>query len=174
MLTLGTINAYVTGAAAMARQLTRAANPARHPNPARAASPAQPPNPARPPSPARPRLAADRRFLAVVAAVGLLLITLFGFGLISTAALVAVPTALFLTVYLGGTVAAERLLPGPARAAAIPAALAVVSMLPYCGWALITPAAIGFAVWWRSSPDVRLRDLDCQRNGPAASGPAAR
>jgi hypothetical protein len=57
---------------------------------------------------------------------GLLLITLYGLGIVSTAALVAVPTALFLAVYLGAMVAAARVLHGPVRLAALPAALAVV------------------------------------------------
>jgi amino acid efflux transporter len=62
---------------------------------------------------------------------------------------VTVPTALFLTVYLGAMAAAARVLPGPARLAARPAALAVAVMLGFCGWALAIPAAVGLAVsWW--------------------------
>jgi amino acid efflux transporter len=123
ILTLGAVNAYVTGAATMARQLTG--------NPHRGEGPAP-------------------RFLATIAAAGLLLITLYGLGLVSTAALVAVPTALFLFVYLGCMTAAARVLRGPARAAAIPATLAVAVMLAFCGWALAVPAVIALAVaTWR-------------------------
>ena len=50
---------------------------------------------------------------------GLLLITPYGLGIVSTAAFVAVPTALFLAVYLGAMVAAARVLHGPVRLAAL-------------------------------------------------------
>jgi amino acid efflux transporter len=84
--------------------------------------------------------------------VGLLLILGYGLGIVSTAALVAVPTVLFLTVYLGAMIAAARVLRGPARLASLPAALAVAVMLGFCGWALAIPAAIGLAVGWRPRP----------------------
>src|SRR5262249_61111920 len=75
VLTLGATNAYVTGAAAIARQLAGSPPPAgRHPRP-------------------------SPRFLAAIAAAGLLLMTLYGLRLVGTASLVAVPTALFLFVY---------------------------------------------------------------------------
>src|SRR5215831_17511093 len=108
VLTMGAINAYITGAATMARQLT---------GPAAAAGR----NP-RPPV----------RLLAAIAAAGLLLITLYGLRLVSTVSLVVVPTALFLSVYLASMAAAARALRGPARLAAIPAALTVAVMLVYC------------------------------------------
>jgi amino acid efflux transporter len=125
VLTLGAVNAYVTGAATMSAQLTR--SPAR--------SGRQGPAP---------------WFLASIAAAGLLLITLYGFGLVSTASLVALPTTLFLCAYLGSMAAAARMLRGAARRAAIPAAVAVVVMLAYCGWALAVPAVIGIAAWYGS------------------------
>ena len=57
--------------------------------------------------------------------------------------LVAIPTTLFLTVYLGSMLAATRVLRGhPARLAAVPATAATAIMLAYCGWALAVPAAI--------------------------------
>ncbi len=127
VLTLGTTNAYITGAATMARQLA---------DPAAAAGRDRRPAP---------------RFLAVIAATGLLLITAYGFRLVSTTSLVAVPTALFLSVYLASMVAAVRALPGPARTAAVPAALAVVVMLAYCGWTLTIPAIVALAVGWHAS-----------------------
>jgi amino acid efflux transporter len=121
VLTLGAVNAYVNGAGAMAGQLWRAP----------AARPAERPAPG---------------FLAVIAASGLLLITLYGIGLVSPVSLVAIPTTLFLVVYLGSMVAAARVLRGPARWAAVPAAGAVVVMLAYCGWALAVPAVIAAIV----------------------------
>jgi amino acid efflux transporter len=85
-------------------------------------------------------------FLVVIAVSGLPLITLYGIGLVSPVSLVAIPTTLFLVVYLGSMVAAIRILRGPARWAAVPAAGAVAVMLAYCGWALAVPAAIATAV----------------------------
>jgi len=87
--------------------------------------------------------------LAAIAACGLPLITLYGIGLVSPASLVAIPTALFLAVYLGSMAAAGRVLRGPARWAAVPAAGAVLVMLGCCGWALAAPAAVAVAVLGR-------------------------
>jgi hypothetical protein len=134
VLTLGTTNAYINGAAAMAGHLagetpgSRAARPLRW-------------------------------LLAAVAAAGLLLISLYGLGIVSTAALVTVPTALFLAVYLGAMVAAARALRGPVRLAALPAALAVIIVLGFCGWALITPAAVTLTVGWRHRAQCRRRSF---------------
>lgn len=111
VLTLGAVNAYLNGAAAMTRALMS-------------------------------RAAARPGFLASVAASGLLLITLYGLGLVSPASLVALPTALFLAVYLGCMGTAARLLRGPARWAALPAGAAVLVMLGYCGWALAAPGIV--------------------------------
>jgi amino acid efflux transporter len=130
VLTVGAINAYVSGAAALAGQLAHAV-------------------------PGR-RLSAPRlRLLAAIAAAGLLLITLYGLRIIGAAALVAVPTALFLAVYLGAMAAAARVLRGPARLAALPAGLAVTVMLGFCGWALAMPAAVALAVAWRARTGAR-------------------
>jgi len=129
VLTLGAVNAYVNGAAAMTgRLLTR--------GPAGTAA-------------ARPAAgAADGRrpgrllLLAAIAGTGLPLIALYGVGLVSPVSLVAIPTTLFLTVYLGSMLAATRVLHGLARLAAVPATAATAVMLAYCGWALAVPAAI--------------------------------
>jgi amino acid efflux transporter len=119
VLTLGATNAYINGAAAMAGQLWPRAAAAGRPSPA---------------------------LLGAIAGAGLLLITLYGAGLVSPASLVAIPTALFLAVYLGSMVAAARVLRGPARWAAVPAAGAVAVMLAYCGWAIAGPAAVAAVV----------------------------
>jgi len=122
VLTLGATNAYINGAASMAGQL----------------------------APGRRGHGPVFRLLAAITATGLLLIILYGLQIVSTAALVAVPTALFLTVYLGAMAAAARVLHGPVRLAALPAALAVTAMLGFCGWALAVPAAVTLAVSWRA------------------------
>ncbi len=132
VLTLGTTNAYINGAAAMAGHLARGTPGSRA---------------------ARPL----RWLLAAVTAAGLLLITLYGLRIVSTAALVAVPTALFLAVYLGAMVAAARVLRGAARLAALPAALAVVIVLGFCGWALTVPAAVALTAGWRHRAHPRDR-----------------
>jgi amino acid efflux transporter len=125
VLTLGATNAYINGAAAMAGQLAPAA-PGRRPS--------------------RPVLL----LLAAITAAGLLLITMYGLRMVSTAALVAVPTTLFISVYLGAMVAGARVLRGPVRLAALSATVAVTVVLGFCGWALAIPAAVSLAAGWRA------------------------
>jgi amino acid efflux transporter len=139
VLTLGSVNAYISGGAAMAGHLTR---PHRDGN-ERAENGQVGSTDQAPPSP---------RFLVAVAASGLLLITLYGFGVVSPAALVAIPTTLFLAVYLGSMVSAVRVLRGPARWAAVPASAAVAVMLACSGWALALPVLVAVAVtgWCRA------------------------
>ena len=131
VLTLGAVNAYVSGAAEMTRELTRR-------------GPAIPGAGSARPAP---------RFLAAVAVSGLAVIALYGLGLASPAALVALPTTLFLVVYLGCMTSAVRVLRGPARLAAAPAAVIVALVLGYCGWALLAPALVALAVVaWPARP----------------------
>jgi amino acid efflux transporter len=125
VLTLGATNAYISGATAVAGQLAPAA-------------------------PGGGRSAPKLRLLAAIAAAGLLLITAYGLRLVGAAALVAVPTALFLAVYLAAMAAAARALRGPARLAALPAALVVAVVLGFCGWALAIPATVALAVVWQA------------------------
>jgi amino acid efflux transporter len=143
VLTLGATNAYINGAAAMARQLTHAAPGSRATGPL-------------------------LRLLAAITAAGLLLITLYGLRIVNTAGLVAVPTALFLAVYLGATVAAARALRGPGRLAAVPAALAVIIMLGFCGWALAVTAAVTLALLLAHSVRLGRRYLASTCPGAAA------
>ena len=91
-----------------------------------------------------PRRAGSQRriLLAVIAAGGLLLIGLYALHVVSTAALVALPTTMFLSVYLACTASAARILACPARIAAVPAFLAVAAMLPFCGWAVGAASAV--------------------------------
>jgi amino acid efflux transporter len=148
VLTLGATNAYINGAAAMAEQLA-------HAGAGRATS--------------RPLL----RLFGAITAAGLLLITLYGLRIVSTAALVAVPTALFLAVYLGAMVAAARALHGLVRLVAWPAALAVIVMLAFCGWALAIPAAVALAASWRPWAYARRRSSRraCRMHCPEGAGP---
>jgi len=130
VLTLGAVNAYVNGAAAMTGRLM-----ARRPAGAMPAADTG--------NDGRKRML----LLAAIAGTGLPLIGLYGLGLVSPVSLVAIPTTLFLTVYLGSMVAAVRVVRGPARWAAVPATAAVAVMLGYCGWALAVPALIVLAVF---------------------------
>jgi amino acid efflux transporter len=132
LLTLGSVNAYVSGAAAMTGHLT-------HGGGGEQGEAAGQGDDAGRPAP---------RFLAVIAGSGLTLITLYGLGLASPASLVAIPTTLFLAVYLGCMASAVRVLRGPARLAAAPAAVAVVVMLGYCGWMLAAPLLVAVIVGW--------------------------
>jgi amino acid efflux transporter len=80
--------------------------------------------------------------LLIIAATGLVLIGLYALHLVTTTALVTLPTTMFLGVYLASTAAATRVLTGPARLAAWPALLAVATVLAFCGWALAAAAAV--------------------------------
>ncbi|HXB46779.1 MAG TPA: amino acid permease [Streptosporangiaceae bacterium] len=132
VLTLGATNAYISGAAGIAGQLAHAAS-------------------------ASPRSAAKVRLLAAITGAGIVLITLYGLRIVSIDALVAIPTTLFLTVYLSAMVTAARVLPGRVRLAARLATVAVTVMLGFCGWALALPAAVALAVGWRARAGRRGR-----------------
>ena len=127
VLTAGSVNAYLSGATEMLRELTAA------------------PGPITPNEPGRPPRLSSRAFLGLIALAGLVLIALSAFRLADIAALVSVPTAMFLCVYLSCTAAATRLLSGPLRAAAAVAVLAVLAVLAFCGWALLAAAVIALA-----------------------------
>jgi len=159
VLTLGATNAYISGAAATAGQLVHSASVSRR---------------------AAPKL----WLLAAIASSGLALITSYGLGIISIAGLVAVPTTLFLTVYLGAMSAAMRMLRGAVRLTALPAAVAVTVMLGFCGRTLVVPAAVALAASWRAksgsgraaipvpvirrSPSLQLSPSHRSRRCPAA------
>jgi amino acid efflux transporter len=129
-LTLASTNAYITGAMALAADLRQE----------------------------RTGREAGRSVLLQLAilASGLVLLGAVGAGLVSTVRLVAVPTALFLTVYLGCTAAAARVLTGRVRIAAGIALLAVAGVLAFSGWALAVAglvAACGFRGAPRGGPE---------------------
>ena len=132
VLTLGTTNAYINGAAAMAGALLRPREADGGDTGLGSRVKA---------GPGRPAV----MLLAVIAACGVSLFALYGVGLVSPASLVMVPTALFLAVYLGCMAAATRVLRGQARWAALPAAACVLGLLGCCGWALVVPAVVAAA-----------------------------
>jgi amino acid efflux transporter len=83
--------------------------------------------------------------------VGLLVLGSAALGWTDTAALVTVPTTLFLLVYLGCTAAAVRLLPGSARIAAAISCLAVGGVLLFAGWSLLIGVLVVAAGFVRRS-----------------------
>src|SRR5215470_234304 len=135
VLTVGAVNAYVSGATEMLRELTAG------------------PSHKGPNGPARPLRLSARAFPGVIAVTGLTLIGLSALGWADTAALVSVPTTMFLCVYLSCMASAARILPGRARVAAAVAGLAVLAVLAFCGWtALLAAAVVAVAAAARPRP----------------------
>jgi amino acid efflux transporter len=143
VLTLGAVNAYLSGATEMLGQLTAAR---------RAARPA-----ARRGSQSGAR-SATRPFLLVIVATGLVLIGLYALHIVSTTGMVALPTTMFLVVYLTCTASAARVLSGRTRIAAAIALTAVAGVLAFSGWALAAAAIVAAAA-----------ALTATRPAPAAS-----
>lgn len=129
-LTLAATNAYLSGAAELAGRL-RAAAPGRG---ARAGS--------------------GHGLQLAVAGLGLVVLAAVGSGVVSLDALVAVPTAMFVTVYAVCTAAAVRLTAGATRVAAAVACALVLVVLAFSGWALLAVAALAALAARRPRPAV--------------------
>ena len=137
ILTAGSVNAYLSGAAEMLRELTAAPlqnsqnsqNSQNRPNGARRLP--------------RPSVGV---FLGFIALTGLALIALSALRPADITDLVSVPTTMFLCVYLGCTVSATRLLTGKTRIAAAVAALVVAAILAFSGWPALLAAGVVAAV----------------------------
>ena len=163
ILTLGATNAYLSGATEMIGQLTAAQRSARPVTAGRVTAGRSAAGRSAAGRSAAARVAAARvaagrptagratagraaarpaTFLLIIAATGLVLIGLYALHVVTTTALVTLPTTMFLGVYLACTAAATRVLTGPARLAAWPALLAVATVLAFCGWALAAAAAV--------------------------------
>jgi amino acid efflux transporter len=137
ILTLGAVNAYLSGAAAMAPQLTGAGSGAGSAAGSGAGSGAG--------SAAGSGAgsgAGSRPVLAASALAGLVVIALYAARLVNTTELIGLPTTLFLVVYLGCTVSAARTLRGWPGRAAVGSALAVLAMLAFCGWLLVVAGVV--------------------------------
>ena len=134
VLTVGAVNAYVSGATEMLRELTAV------------------PSQNRPNGPGRPPRLSAHALLGIIALAGLLLIGLSALRLADIVALVSVPTAMFLCVYLSCTASAVRILAGPARVAAAVAVLAVLAVLAFCGWPALLAVAVVAAVAALATP----------------------
>jgi amino acid efflux transporter len=127
ILTAGSVNAYLSGAAEMLREPTAVP---------RQNSQNRPNGVARLPRPS------VNVFLGFIALAGLALIALSALQLADITVLVAIPTTMFLCVYLSCTVSATRLLAGRTRAAAAVAVLAVLAVLAFSGWTALLAAAV--------------------------------
>jgi hypothetical protein len=79
--------------------------------------------------------------LAIIVA-GFAVLGAAGSAMISTAQLVAVPTTLFLSVYLACTAATARIFVGSTRVIAAIAGLTVLGVLAFSGWALIVTSLV--------------------------------
>ena len=100
-----------------------------------------------------------------VAGIGLVVLGLVGSGVITLDALVAVPTALFVTVYALCTAAAVRLTTGVTRVLAGLACAIVLLVLAFSGWALL--AVAGVAV-----PAAAIGRRRTRERGVPVAGPA--
>ena len=114
VLTLGSTNAYLSGAAELAAELVGP----------------------------RGRRAAQRGLPLVIAVVGVVLLALVAAGWVSTAQLVVLPTTLFVAVYVAATAAGVRLLSGSARLAAALSCAAVGVVLAFAGAAVALPVLV--------------------------------
>jgi amino acid efflux transporter len=81
-------------------------------------------------------------FQLLIALAGVVLLAGVTTGLVTTAWLVALPTTMFLAVYLGCTASAARILRGPGRVAAVVSCGAVLVVLCFSGWALLGVVAV--------------------------------
>jgi amino acid efflux transporter len=143
VLTLGTLNAYMSGVVAM--------------------SAGDVPGDAAAGGAARPR-GSGRALLAVIGIAGCALTGLYGLGIVTMGDLVGLPVALLLSVYAGCTLSGARVLRGPARACAVIAFAAVVVLLAFCGWPLVLAAAVALVsalirVERRRTPEVLSQPL---------------
>jgi amino acid efflux transporter len=127
ILTAGSVNAYLSGAAEMLRELTVVSSQdSRN----------------RPNGAGRPPRSSVNLFLGFIALAGLALIALSALRLADIVVLVSVPTTMFLCVYLSCTLSATRLLAGKTRVAAAVAVLAVAGVLAFSGWTALLAAAV--------------------------------
>jgi amino acid efflux transporter len=127
ILTTGSVNAYLSGAAEMLRELAAVTSQK---------SQNRPNGVGRLPRPS------VNLFLGFIALAGLAVIVLSALRLADITVLVSVPTTMFLCVYLSCTVSATRLLTGKTRACAAVAVLAVLAILAFSGWTALLAAAV--------------------------------
>ncbi|MFI7245280.1 APC family permease [Streptomyces qinglanensis] len=136
-LTLAATNAYLTGAASLTAALVR--------DTGRGASTLSGKS-----RPVRPERHGSVRIVVAIAAVSALLLGLVGAGAVTTAQLVALPTTLFLAVYLGCMASAARILTGALQLAAGTACAVVLLLLTLAGWPVLVALAVALTAWTRT------------------------
>ncbi|MFK0172137.1 amino acid permease [Streptomyces sp. NPDC090306] len=116
VVTVGCVNAYLQGATTMAAALAPGGGAGR-----------------------------QRLLTWTVTGCGALLLACTGAGFLGTTSLVAVPTSLFLCVYVVALASGTRLLTGPVRRIAGLASLVAAALLATTGWAGLAAAAVACA-----------------------------
>jgi amino acid efflux transporter len=130
LLTLAAVNAYISGGTALAASLLS-------------------------PSPSRSGRGMPSRLFVPVGIVlaSIVLLGAYATTLLSLAEMVAVPTALFLSVYVMCTAAAIRIFRGGTRAIAVVAFAGVAAVVVFTGWAFAIPVAVGLiGFFWARHP----------------------
>ncbi|MGP3974221.1 APC family permease [Streptomyces sp. 8N114] len=138
-LTLAATNAYLTGATTMAAALLSGAGSGRSTQYGKHHA-------------VRNERHSSVGIVVAIAAVSALLLGLVGAGPVTTAQLVAVPTTLFLVVYLGCMASAARILTGALRLAAGTACAVVLLLLANAGWAALAAVAVALVAGSRARP----------------------
>ena len=146
ILTVGSVNAYLSGAAEMLRELTAVPSQDNHSRPNGVGHLPRP---------------SVSLFLGFITLAGLAVIALSALQLADITVLVSIPTTMFLCVYLSCTLSATRLLAGKTRAAAAVAVLAVTGILAFSGWTALLAAALVAAIAARP----RLGDIPQRKMG---------
>ena len=159
LLTLATVNAYLTGAATLAAHLRLEARPEVERREAEGREAEQPQR--------------VRAFFLCIAAAGIVELTAEAFGALDSTRMVTLPTALFLMVYVGSTASAARVLHGGLRAAAVLACAASAVVLAFSAVAAILAvvvAAAGVLAPQRSAQKGRPSPAEAGLCEPARSG----
>jgi amino acid efflux transporter len=138
LLTLATVNAYLTGAAALAAHLRSSAHDESEPT------------------------GTTRTFFLSIAAAGIVELTAEAFGALDSTRMVTLPTALFLVVYVGSTASAARVLSGRLRVVAALACAASAVVLAFSGVAAILAVLIAGAGLLAPMRRAAKASLGCQ------------
>ena len=144
LLTLAAVNAYLTGAAALAAHLRADRNQ----DPATQAAEGE-------------RESGARGFFAWIALAGCVELTAEAFGLVDATRMITLTTSLFLVVYVASMASATRVLSGWLRVAAGTACVASVAVLGFAGVSAVLACLVGLvglgAQQIRSLSPARLR-----------------
>ena len=144
LLTLAAVNAYLTGAAALAAHLRADRNQ----DPATQAAEGE-------------RESGARGFFAWIALAGCVELTAEAFGLVDATRMITLTTSLFLVVYVASMASATRVLSGWLRVAAGTACVASVAVLGFAGVSAVLACLVGLvglgAQQIRSLRPARLR-----------------